>query len=177
VFNGCTTAEPKGSVDTTFKPDQGAQILAIEGTTRVLLQGHSGDAGFLRVYDAAGDSPVAIGEATMVPKLRTAALLVAGGTTFAVAGIPNAIVSGVTAGQVELFKLATNGATGIESTPSATLNDAQPENNQTFGRSVVALPFRGNQVLAVAANNEIFVYFRAKLSDGTVLYDETRQGR
>jgi hypothetical protein len=177
VFNGCTTAEPLGSVDTTFKPDAGAQILAIAGTTRVLLQGHTGDTGYLRVFDAAGADPVAVGEATMVPKLRTAALLVAGPTTFAIAGIPTAITGGVTAGQVELFKVATTGATGIDSTPAATFNDAQPENNQSFGRGVAAMPFNGKQVIAVAADNEIFVYFRANLADGTVLYDETRQGR
>jgi hypothetical protein len=175
VFNGCATpADPKGSVDTTFKPDAGAQILAIEGTTRVVLQGHTGDNGYLRVFDAAANSPVALGEATMVPGLRTATVLVAGATTFAVAGIPAASVGGTSAGQVELFKL---GATGIESTPSAIYNDAQPENNQSFGRGVAAMPFNGKQVLAVAANNEIFVYFRANLTDGTALYDETRQGR
>ena len=177
VFNGCTTAEPLGSVDTTFKPEAGAQILAIAGTTRVLLQGHSGDTGYLRVFDAADADPVAVGEATMVPKLRTAALLVAGTTTFAIAGIPTAVTSGQTAGQVELFKVATSGPTGIDSTPSATFNDAQPENNQSFGRGVAAMPFNGKQVIAVSADNEIFVYFRANLADGTVLYDETRQGR
>jgi hypothetical protein len=178
VFNGCTPSrEPLGSVDTTFKPDAGSQILTIEGTTRVLLQGHSGDNGYLRVFDAADPDPVAVGQATMVPKLRTAALLVAGGTTFAVAGIPSALVGGTSAGQVELFKLATTGATGIDSTPAATFNDAQPEGNQSFGRGVAAMPFNGTQVLAVAADNEIFVYFRAKLADGTDLYAETRQRR
>jgi hypothetical protein len=39
------------------------------------------------------------------------------------------------------------------------------------------MPFNGKQVIAVAADNEIFVYFRVQLADGTPLYDETRQGR
>jgi len=39
------------------------------------------------------------------------------------------------------------------------------------------MPFAGEQVLAVAADSETFVYFRANLNDGTPLYDETRQGR
>jgi hypothetical protein len=177
VFNGCTSQDPLGGFDTTFKPDQGSQILTIEGTTRVVLQGHSGDSGYLRVFDVAGASPAPIGEPTMVPALRTAALLVAGSSTFVAAGIPTALVDGQTAGQVELFRVATTGATGVDSTPAATLNDAQPESNQSFGRGVAAMPFNGKQVLAVAADNEIFVYFRANLTDGTALYDETRQGR
>jgi hypothetical protein len=177
VFNGCATREPLGSFDTTFKPDQGAQILAIDAT-HVLLQGHSGDLGYLRVFAFdpldLDKNPAPVGEATMVPKIRSAALLVAGGTTFAAAGVPTAIVDGKTCGQVVLFEV---GASGIESTPSASLHDAQPETNESFGRGVAAMPFHGAQVLAVAADNEIFVYFRANLSDGTPLYDETRQGR
>jgi hypothetical protein len=75
-----------------------------------------------------------------------------------------------------VFKIAAGG--GIESkTPAAKLHDAQPESNQQFGRGIVALPYNGKQVIAVAADNEIFVYFRANQTDGTPLYDETRQGR
>jgi hypothetical protein len=32
-------------------------------------------------------------------------------------------------------------------------------------------------VIAIAADNELFVYYRANQTDGTVLYNETRQGR
>jgi hypothetical protein len=178
VFNGCTTRDPLGSVDTTFKPDQGAQILSIDAT-HVLLQGHSGDAGYLQVFAFdplnVNKNPAPVGAANMVAKIRTAALLVAGPTTFVAAGIPTALVGGTTAGQVVLFKVSTT-ATGVASAPSATFNDAQPESNQSFGRGVAAMPFNGKQVLAVAADNEIFVYFRANLTDGTALYDETRQG-
>jgi hypothetical protein len=178
VFNGCApSVEPLGAVDTAFKPDPGARILTLAGTTRVVLQGQSGDTGYLRVFDAAGNDPAPVGPANMVGKLRSAALLVAGSATFVIAGVPTAVVGGTTAGQVVLFKVATTGATGVDPTPAATFNDAQPETNQSFGRSVAAMPFNGTQVIAVAADNEIFVYFRANLSDGTTLYDETRQGR
>jgi hypothetical protein len=68
-------------------------------------------------------------------------------------------------------------ATGLDSTAVATLNDAQPENNESFGRAVAAMPYHGTSLIAVAADNEIFVYFRANLSDGNQLYPETRQGR
>lgn len=175
VFNGCTTPEPQplGSFDTTFKPDAGSQILSIDAT-HVLLQGHSGDNGYLRVFDAAGNSPIPVGEANMVAKMRTAALLVGDTATFVAAGVPTALVGGTTAGQVVLFKVSTTG-TGVDSAPSATFNDAQPESNQSFGRGVAAMPFNGKQVLAVAADNEIFVYFRANPTGGTALYGETRQ--
>jgi len=69
------------------------------------------------------------------------------------------------------------GATGVGATQVATLNDAQPEDNQAFGRAVTVIPYRGKNVIAVSADNEIFVYFRATLEDGTDLYAETRQGK
>jgi hypothetical protein len=172
VFNGCATQNPLGSVDTTFQADAGgAQILSIDAT-HVVLQGHKGDIGYLRVYDAA--TMTAVGEAAMVPGMRTAALLDVGGSQLVIVGVPSAVVGGQAAGQVMLFQLS---AAGLNTVPAATLHDAQPENNQSFGRGVAAMPFNGKQVIAVAADNEIFVYFRANLADGTILYDETRQGR
>jgi hypothetical protein len=39
------------------------------------------------------------------------------------------------------------------------------------------MPFNGQNVIAVAAGNEIFVYFRADLGDGTALYDDRRTGK
>lgn len=172
VFNGCGASPvPAASVDTAFMPDQGSQILPIDATT-VLLQGHRGDAGFLRVYNATTLAP--IGAAVMVSKLRTAAVLTVGATSYALAGVPTALVGGVTAGQVAVFHIS---ATGVDPTPVAMFNDAQPENNQSFGRAVVAMPFNGKQVIVVAADNEIFAYFRANLASGMALYDETRQGR
>jgi hypothetical protein len=172
VFNGCATQNPLGSVDTTFLPDAGgAQILSLDAT-HVLLQAHHGDTGYLRVFDAVTMAPA--GEATMVTGLRTAALLAAGTKQFVIAGVPAAVVGGQPAGQVLLFEVS---GAGVGIVPAATLNDAQPENNQSFGRGVAAMSFNGKQVIAVAADNEIFVYFRANLANGTTLYDETRQGR
>jgi len=172
VFNGCGVSPvPLASANTSFMPDQGSQILAIDANT-VLLQGHHGDAGLLQVYNAT--TLAAIGPAVMVSKLRAAAVINVSGTSYAIAGAPAALAGGVEAGQVTLYKIS---GTGLDGTPAATLNDAQPEANQNFGRAVVAMPFNGKQVIVVAANNEIFVYFRANLAAGTTLYDETRQGR
>lgn len=172
VFNGCATAaEPLASVDAGFAPDAGAQVIAIDDT-HVLLQGHKDSAGFLRVFDV--DAMTAVGDGVMVSGIRTAAILEVGADRYVAAGVPAALVDGKSTGQVQLFKLT---SAGVGTVQVAALNDAQPETNQSFGRGVAAMPYNGKQVLAVAADNEIFVYFRANLADGTALYDETRTGR
>jgi hypothetical protein len=175
VFNGCAAdQEPLASIDTTFKPARGSQILRLDDT-HVVLQGHNdGDGGFLQVFQWSAGPPetlTAVGGAVAQSKLRAAAILDRSDGTYVIAGCPTAAVDGdgPAAGEVRLF--AVSATTGIEATATTTLHDAQPEGNQAFGRSVAALPFNGTQVIAVAASNEIFVYFRSPL------YDETRQGR
>jgi hypothetical protein len=75
-----------------------------------------------------------------------------------------------------VYKLSSTG--GFEpAVPVAVLHDAQPDSNQQFGRGVVAMPYNGKQAIAIAADNEIFVYYRANQTDGTALFNETRQGR
>jgi hypothetical protein len=177
VFSGCAVpAIPIASHDTGFIPGHGSQILTI-GTNAVLLQGHheADDTSILQVYNATTLAP--IGGPVSTPKLRSAATLDIGAQKYVIAGYPANQVdnTGIAGGQVFLYKVSA--MAGIDSEKAATLNDAQPENNQSFGRAVAAMPFNGKQVIAVAANNEIFVYYRANLTDGTALYDETRQGR
>ena len=174
VFNGCaTTQEPIGAVATGFAPGRGSQILALDAT-RVVLQGHNDvdEASFLQIYDAA--TLTAIGAAVTLPRLRTAAVLDAAGTKYVLAGYPTAVVGGEATGQVLVFLAA---AAGLDATPALALSDAQPSANEAFGRAVAAMPFNGTDVIAVAAGDEIFVYFHAVLADGTTLYDETREGR
>jgi hypothetical protein len=159
-------------------PGRGSQILPIGDGTRVLLQGQQdaskGTSGFLQVYDVATLGP--LGMPISAEGVRSATVLTTSTGTYAVAGLPNAQIGGTSAGQVMLYKITDGG--GIDSaTPAAVLHDAQPESNQGFGRAVAAMPYNGKQVLAVAADNEIFVYFRANLSDGSPLIDETRQGK
>ena len=125
----------------------------------------------LQVYDAATLMPS--GGSVSLPKLRTAAILDTGAQKYVIAGYPADIPpsGSVASGVVRLFKVS---AAGIEPSPAAVLNDAQPENNQSFGRAVAAMPFNGQQIVAVAANNEIFMYFRLDPPGGTALYGETR---
>jgi hypothetical protein len=180
VFNGCVTQTPQPTTTgqaTGVSPAHGAQILSLGGT-RVLLQGHqdSDDASVLRVFD--GITLMPVGASVSLPKLRTAAILDVGTDQYVIAGYPAEIVGGKAAGQVRLFKINATGPTaGIDPQPVATLNDAQPEDNQSFGRAVAAMPFNGTPIIAVAADNEIFMYFRANLTSGSPLYNETRQGR
>lgn len=178
VFNGCDTAlppvqEPLASIDTGFAPGHGSQILTLTGNL-VVLQGHhdSDDVSFLQVYDAS--TMTAVGSPVTIAKLRSAAILTRGTAKYVIAGYPTAVVDGKSAGQVMLF---TASATGLGATPAMTINDAQPDDNESFGRSVTAMPFNGSEVIAVSADNEVFVYFQAKLTDGSMLYTETRQGR
>ena len=173
VFNGCMTQEPKtpAPVATGFTPSSGSQILALNGG-KILLQGRNNTAGFLQVFDAATLMPV--GGSVSLVGLASAAILDVGTTQYVIAGYPTDIVDGKVAGQVLLFRIGTG---GIETAPALTLNDAQPEGNESFGRAVAAMPYRGANVIVVAADNEIFVYFRANLTDGNPLYPETRQVR
>lgn len=180
VFNGCATAAPLAATAAAdapgFRPGHGSQILTIDDT-HVLLAGQQdlaqGSASFLQVYDSTALTPV--GNPVAIDGMRAAAILETPGRTYAVAGYPRATVDGKTGGQVLVFSIT---AQGIDpAVPVATLRDAQPENDELFGRSVAVVPYSGEQVIAVAADNEIFVYFRANLNDGTALYDETRQGR
>ena len=177
-FNGCGTTSPPvlASHDAGFKPEHGSQILSIDAT-HVLIQGHhdADDTNLLQVYDA--NMLTAVGGPVSLPKLRNAAILDTGSQKYVIAGYPGEIVGGATAGAVRLFKVSP--ATGIDPNPAAVLNDAQPENNESFGRAVAAVPYNGKQVVAVAANNEIFMYFRLDTTDGTAMpiYGETRQGR
>jgi hypothetical protein len=168
VYTGCdpgvseTLANAIMHNGATFTPEIGAQILTIDAGF-VLLQGHSGANGVLAVVNT---STLAVVSTVAVPGLRTAAVLSASTKKFAIAGSPTASVEGKSSGQVTVYEISTGGM--INTTPVATLHDAQPEDTQAFGRGVAALPFNDSEVLAVAANNEIFVYFR------TNFYEETR---
>jgi hypothetical protein len=91
------------------------------------------------------------------------------GTTYLALGFPATTVDGVTsAGTVELHQIIP--ATGTLSAASdETLFCDEPTTGQVFGRSIAILPYNGTNVLSVAANNEVFTYFR------TLLYSDTRQ--
>ncbi len=183
VFAGTTPGcmmglNPQEVATTTFAPGRGSQILlAVEGTrTYGVLVGHGepGDAqSAIELWDLTDATPgpkgppVLTGGPVTTPGLRTAALLEAGGTRYVIAGYPDAIVDSVAAGQAIAYPISLT--TGVGSTPAMTLYDASPESRQQFGRAVAVARFNGQDIVAVGADNEVFVYFR------TTLYGETRQ--
>jgi hypothetical protein len=182
VFNGatgtlagaCTTGVAAGmnAVTTTpFMPGKGSQILTFEadGGRFAVLQGHTDSGqGYLALYDV--QAMALVGSARSDLGLKQAALMELDGKRYVVAGFPGAIVDGTSgAGQVLVFEVSTTA--GIGGAPVLTLSDAEPEGNQQFGRSVAVMPFGGKPLIVVAADNEIFTYFR------TQLYAETRPGR
>jgi hypothetical protein len=175
VFNGCSASGISATGhDTGFVPGRGSQNLTIDAS-HVLLQGHhdTDETSLLQVYDASLNP---VGGTVSLPKLKTVAILDTGVQKYVIAGYPGELVTkdNVAAGAVRLFRVST---AGIEPQPAAVFYDAQPENGESFGRAVAAVPFNGKPIVVVAANNEIFAYFRLNLTDGTALYGETRQGR
>ena len=181
IFNGAlgnaacaTTGVAPGAnafVSTSFMPGKGSQILTFEvgGTDRyAVLQGHTDTGtGFLGLFNV--DTMTMVGTARTENGIKTAALMELAGKRYVVAGYPDAIVEGSSrAGQVQVFEVDTTAGVG---SAVLTLHDAQPEGDQAFGRSVAVMPFDGKPLIVVAADNEVFTYFR------TTLYEETRTGR
>lgn len=145
---------------TTFVPAKGSQIVMVDAR-HFLAVGHKdlGNAdSFLGFYAISPAGAItAVGLPVTLSDLRSAAVLTVGAKKYVIAGYPTAIVENVKAGRVLIFPL--DMTAGIDATPAAQLYDAQPNDNQQFGRAVAAMPFNGDEVVAVAADNEIFVYF------------------
>ena len=149
------------SATTPFVPAKGSQIVMVDAT-HFLAIGHKdlGNAdSFLGFYtiDPGTKTITATGVPVLIPDLRTAAVLTVGAKKYVIAGYPTAIIENVKAGRVLIFPL--DMTAGIDATPAAQLYDSQPEDNQQFGRAVAAMPFNGAEIVAVAADNEIFAYF------------------
>jgi len=159
------------AVDTSFAPGKGSQIVMID-RRYALLVGRRDTDGFLAIYDvttmAGGNRvPTRLSAPITLPELRSAAVLDTGAAKYVVAGYPGSLVESVKAGKVLVYPLDLT--TGIDETPAMTLHDAQPEADQAFGRTIAVTQFNGSNVIAIGADNEVFLYFR------TALYDETRQ--
>lgn len=158
------------SLDTAFTPVAGSQILPFDTADGhyAVLQGHNeADAGYLAVIDLT--TLTLVGAVHSDTGLRTAALMKTTDKFYVVGGYPNTVIDGVSSGQVQVYEASPTA--GIGGTSVLTLQDAQPEDDQAFGRSVAVMVFNDKPVIAVAADNEVFLYFR------TNLYDDTRSGR
>lgn len=177
IFNGMhgtvcasgTANAPLATLATGFQPGNGSQILALDNRY-VVLQGHNGGNAHLALYDLeAGPNPAIVGGPRTDSGMVIATLLDTGGSKLVAVGFPAAQVDGTACGQVQAFAVDTT--SGIGTTPVLILHDAQPDQDQSFGRGVATMRFNGRDILVVAANNEVFAYFR------TSAYADARTGR
>ncbi len=178
VGTGCaggTMDAPLPVATTTFAPKAGSRILKLgaplagePAAATVLLVGVNESQGMLAVYAQTGAAPATyapVGAAVETDGSYSATILELADARYVALGFPHASVDNVQAGQVRLYDVdATTGAGAV----ALVLNDSRPEDSESFGRAVAALPYNGTQVLTVAADNEVFLYYR------TELYDETR---
>ncbi|HVK83847.1 MAG TPA: hypothetical protein VM513_07055 [Kofleriaceae bacterium] len=159
----CTAA---GTAATSpYVPTAGSRILMADDT-HALLVGHQGvtsTVGYLALCDLTAATCTALPDGAL-EGLRTATLLTIGTQPYVFLGYPRANPGGSTAGQVEGRKLDVANATSPFGTVEITLHDAQPDDsNQQFGRALATAEVGGIDILAVGADNEVFVYFRTKL--------------
>jgi hypothetical protein len=142
-------------------PQTGARIHVVAGTQFALLVDDSG----VWIADLMGTNQA--GPANLTASGIAASAFGTMGTSdspFLALGFPDRMVDGTTSGQVELHAF-TNGV--LNGAPDEALQDAQPTANQLFGRDVAVMPLNGHGVLAVAARNEVFTYYK------TLVYDDT----
>lgn len=169
-INVSLAAVPK-QLDTQFMPGIGSQILPVRDGF-VILQGHNDqDASFLALVDLKTTPPMLVGTSQATSGILEAAIYDDGTNLAVVAGYPLDQVDGVPAGRVAVHRI--NLTTGVEATPLVTLFDAEPEKNQSYGRTVAVIELNGSPVIAVGASNEVFLHFRVGLDPE--LYPETRQ--
>ena len=156
-------------LDLEFIPEIGSQILVFGGQF-ALLQGHTAaNGGLLAVVNLMTMQKLPM--VVTLNGLRAAALHEVGGVTHVVAGYPTDVIDGVSSGKVLVFPVSTTN--GVDATPIETLHDAQPDDGQAFGRAVAVIPYNNQPIIAVAGNNEVFVYYRT----ASLYPDDTRQGR
>lgn len=154
----------------TFSPGTGASIHIVSdsGKEWAVLAAHADKAtnGEVVVLDlTAADSvtpPTEVGTPLMVDGLLSSTIATFDGQTYVVLGIPTRQVGSTQAGQVELHAFDVSNGT-LDTDSMETLNDAQPEGGQLFGRDVAAMQFNGKTILVVAASNEVYAYYRTSV--------------
>jgi hypothetical protein len=147
----------------SLMPAPGAQI-HIDGA-RAILTAHAAGSRTGAAYVVDLGSGAQVGSTLTLDGVKSSALATFGTTTYLAVGIPDAAGpdSKVT-GEVDLFAYDTT-AGSLDASVATVLYDNQPEDNQQFGRSVAALTFNGATILSVAADSEVFTYYRTALYD------------
>lgn len=153
------------SFGTTFTtpgvmPTYGSQMHLV-GTYAILVAPAVGPTpGSVLVVDKSNLTQV--GATMSIAGLRSSAVDDFGGVKYLALGIPGRAVDGLmNAGQVELYDV--NTTSGMLGSPIETLNDAQPESGQEFGRAVTSMKFNNQPILVVGAHSEVFAYYKTSL--------------
>ncbi|HEY5926119.1 MAG TPA: hypothetical protein VIV11_30745 [Kofleriaceae bacterium] len=159
--NGGMLPSAGSTLTTPLMPAAGARVHIVGNFAVLTAHAPTSRMGQIFVVDL---STVAESDTLAVEGLRSSAVAVFGTTTYVVIGVPDRAVGGVVAGQVDLFALDTTAGT-LTKTPALSLNDAQAESGQLFGRAVTTMKFNDKQILVIAANSEVFAYYKTALYD------------
>jgi len=163
------TASAAYTPATAFSPGTGAHISLVTGGGKTwgVFAAHADKAtnGVVMVLDlsaAQAADPNGTAEQLAVDGLLSSTVATFDTMTYVVLGIPSKQVNSTQAGQVEIHPFdPTTGA--LDAMSMETLNDAQPENGQLFGRDVTTMQYNGKTILVVAASNEVFAYYRTSV--------------
>jgi hypothetical protein len=175
------TLQAASETDTSFTPGTGAQLM-IDNQLVIVAAEKAGTTSsantqesLIAVYDVSSGTATLAG-ATLDRNdgigLHAAVIQTYGGQGYVFAGFPQEPINSLTTGAVEVF--AYDAANGIDSEQVQMLYDAQPDENELFGRSLAIMPYEGTNVLAVGASNEVFAYFEIVDKAGTPLYEDPR---
>jgi hypothetical protein len=168
---GTPSCAPVATIFTSpsFAPAAGAHIYLVAGTNFGVLAGVAGDGSKGNVYlvDIMGTKQAGTPTISTDPFASSAfGALGMAGTPFLALGFPDRTVDGVTCGQVELHAFAN---TSLNIAADELLNDDQPTSGQEFGRALAVMRFNDAGTLAVAANNEVFAYYKTSQYDDSPL--------
>jgi hypothetical protein len=142
-------------------PAAGAKIHLVGNYAILAGHGESSQTGQVIVVDTT--TMTEVGTPLTLDGLASSTVGVLGTSTYLALGIPTRNVDGIAAGQVEVYQFDTT--TGTLGSPVMTLNDAQPDSGQEFGRNVTTMKFNNQQILVVGAKSEVFAYYKTSLYD------------
>jgi len=158
---GGTLPAPGNTLDTTMAPAPGARVHLVGNYAVLTAHPPTSRGGQVLVVDTTTMTQTGM---LTVEGLQSSTIATFDGQPYVVVGVPDRAVGSVIAGQVDVIALDT--ATGtLATTPALQLSDARAESGQLFGRAVTTMTFNGQPILVVAANSEVFAYYKTALYD------------
>ena len=159
--NGGMLPSAGSTFTTPLMPASGARVHIVGNFAVLTAHAPTSRMGQIFIVDL---STVTESDTMTVEGLRSSTIAVFGTTTYVVVGVPDRAVGGVVAGEVDALALDTTTGT-LTKTAALSLSDAQAESGQLFGRAVTTMKFNDKQILVIAANSEVFAYYKTALYD------------